>query len=92
MRCLPDVGDLVELKRFAFINKAGGTGMSDWKFDPKFEGVAKARVVKGWHDYETGERYIGVAVSEDLERYMAANANAADKRVRFGEFDLKGAG
>lgn len=33
---VPEVGDVVSLRRFAFTNKSGGTGLSDWQYDPRF--------------------------------------------------------
>jgi hypothetical protein len=83
-----NVGETVAVKEFAFMNKAGGTGMSNWEFDPKFSGKALVRIVRRWDDYETGERAVGEAVSEDLTKYLEENASPTDKRVFIGEFDL----
>lgn len=85
-RIIYEPGDAVTFKRFEFINKAGGTGMSDWEFDEPFKGEAKAQVVKAFHDYETGQRYIGKALSPDLKSYLERNGRGLT--VYFGEFDL----
>lgn len=81
-------GSLVQISRFSFTNKAGGTGMSNWRWDPKFEGTATVRVTKRWTDYETGRRFWGEAVSADLVKYMNKNASTDDKRIFFSQFDL----
>lgn len=89
MRQIPEVGDQVALKKFAFTNKAGGTGMSDWKFDEKFTGPAVVVVTKAWHDYETGWRYHGKPVDSSalLREYLKRNARNGS--VYFSEFDLE---
>lgn len=80
---------LFKLKSFSFKNKSGGTGMSNWEWDPKFKGDAEVTVEKSWHDYEIGTRYIGEAASPDLIEYLQKNAHPTDKRVFFGRSDLK---
>ena len=76
-----------QLKSFSFVNKAGGTGMSNWDFDPKFSGEALVKITKSWSDYECGQRFHGEAISPDLIQYLAENANADDRRVFFSEFE-----
>ena len=39
-------GQKIRVKRFSFTNSSGGTGMSDWQFDPHFKGVAELIVTK----------------------------------------------
>lgn len=79
---------VIVVKKFSFTNSAGGTGMSDWKWDEKFEGVAEIKVTKVWEDYEIGRRGWGEAVSQDLKDYLDRNASILDHRIFFGEFDL----
>lgn len=85
-----NVGEIVTVKRFSFTNTAGGTGMSNWKWDPPFAGEAKVKVLQRWDDYEIGERAICKAVSPDLKKYLKLNASRNDQRVFIGEFDLEG--
>ncbi|MGH9429312.1 MAG: hypothetical protein ACRD2L_23765 [Terriglobia bacterium] len=56
MRTIPEIGDKVEFKKFAYNNERGGTELSEWhkEFDGKtFTDI----VVKAWEDYETGWRF-----------------------------------
>ena len=78
----------VELKSFSFVNKAGGTGMSNWKYDTKFSGTAIVEITKSWEDYECGHRFHGKAISPDLIQYLAENAKADDQRVFFSQFEV----
>ena len=48
------VGSKISVTEFAFTNIHGGTGMSNWGHDEKFEGIANLIVTKVWDDYETG--------------------------------------
>jgi hypothetical protein len=86
-----EINKVVEVNEFGFMNKQGGTGLSNWKYDPKFVGVAKVAVIKFWYDYETGYRAIGVAQSKDLKNYLKTNASQMDQRVFVSQFDVKGA-
>lgn len=84
------VDDIVEVKRFSFYNKAGGTGLSDWQYDIKYTGKeAKVKITKVWWDYECGYRAWAEAISEELKEYMELVANDKDKRIFVGEFDVK---
>jgi len=80
------------ISAFSFTNKSGGTGM--WRrgkkseFDPPFKGVAVVSVLTHFHDYETGQRLIGVAKSPELCKYMQENAHPDDQRVFFSGFDI----
>lgn len=78
----------VEIKKFAFTNTGGGTGLSDWQYNEKFHGVARVTFRKGWFDYETGYRFIGEACSYDLNLYLDRNASLENRSVYFGEQDL----
>jgi len=80
-------GETVSVKSFAFTNKQGGTGMSDWEFNKRFKGVAQVKITKRWDDYECGERAIAQAVSDNLKRYLDSEAGS-DRRVFISEFDL----
>ena len=82
------VGSTVTLKEFSFTNTAGGTGLSNWKYNVRFEGVAVVTIIAGWHDYETGWRYIGRAINPALHKYLKDNANVDDQRVFFSEYKI----
>ena len=49
MRHIAEVGDEVIVKSFSYINKSGGTGMSNQQM--------KCRITKAMYDYECGWRY-----------------------------------
>jgi len=80
------------VKAFSFTNKSGGTGM--WRkgvkneFDPPFRGTAIVTVDRDFHDYETGQHYIGTAKSPQLQEYMRKHAHPGDQRVFFSGFDI----
>jgi hypothetical protein len=82
MEIIPDVGERCKLASFAFNNKGGGTGLSDWLHDERFAGVAEVKCTKKWYDYETGWRYHGQPVSPDLLDYLGRNS--AKDVVYFG--------
>jgi hypothetical protein len=86
-------GSIVTVAAFAFDNKEGGTGMSNWQFDPKFRGVAKVLIAKEWSDYECGQRGIGTPIPRDkkLIKYLSENASlngAKNYNVYVSEFDV----
>jgi hypothetical protein len=86
-----NVGQVVYVKEFAFVNKSGGTGMSQGfeEFgDPTFRGNARVRVTKEWEDYECGQRGWAVAMGEDVKQYLKDNANPKDQRIFISEFDV----
>jgi hypothetical protein len=83
-----NVGEVITVKSFAFTNKNGGTGLSDWSHNERFSGTATVRIVKRWDDEETGERAISTAVSDDLNKYLDRNAGS-DRRVFVSEFDIE---
>jgi hypothetical protein len=83
-----DIGDTVTVSEFAFTNPSGGTGLSDWEYNERFSGVAKAVIVEAWDDYEAGRRMIGRALSPDLCAYLERNAASDDQRVFLSEFDV----
>lgn len=85
------VGKIVKVSRFAFTNKSGGTGMSNWDYDEKFVGEAEVEITKSWQDYETGERAWSRPITPALVEYMKRNAKPDDQRVFVGQFDLVGA-
>ena len=88
MRQELNVGEIVTVKRFGFTNTAGGSGDSNWKWNERFSGTTRVKVVTRWDDWETGERAIAEAADPRLVEYLERNANANDKRVFIGEFDL----
>ena len=65
-----NVGETVKVKSFAFINKAGGTGLSE----DGFTAIFKVTIIKRWDDYECGERGWAVPISKDLRDYLKENA------------------
>jgi len=70
------VGEIITVTTFAFTNKAGGTGLSNWKWDEKFEKPIKVKVIKSFHDYETGQRMWAVPVPEETELLAYLDRNA----------------
>jgi hypothetical protein len=88
MRKIYEVNDGIRFSEFAFTNKAGGTGLSNWEFNEKFEGIGEGIVVKAWHDYECGWRYHCIPFSEKLCQYMERNADPnGEMLVYVSEFD-----
>lgn len=83
------VGQIFTLLEFSFTNPYGGTGRSNWEFNPKFEGVAQVKVTQDWEDEETGHRYIGSAISTDLQDYLKAHGHPEDTRIFFSEFEIQ---
>lgn len=80
---------VVEFKKFAFRNTSGGTGLSNWRHNPRYpHPTVKVNVVKGWHDYECGYRFIAESACPELTAYLEANGSKDDKRVFVSEFDL----
>jgi len=86
MKKIYEVGDTVSFSEFAFENKAGGTGMSNWTWNEKFAGVARGLVTVAWDDDETGWRFHCVPVSKDLIEYIKRNSK--NMLVFVSEFDI----
>lgn len=74
----PEVGDVIVLKEFSFNNKAGGTGLSNWEHNEKFNGTSTVRVIEEWNDYECGQRGKAFADPKDknLIAYLKRNAKS----------------
>lgn len=68
------VGDIIKLNKFCFVNKAGGTGLSDWQWNEQFSGVAEVKVTKMWYDYETGWKGWAEPINSELKEYLQRNA------------------
>jgi hypothetical protein len=70
------IGTKIVLKEFCFLGINGGTGMSNWQYDEKYEKPANFVVTKVWDDYECGVR--GWCEPEetdaDLIAYLERNA------------------
>ncbi|MFA5398335.1 MAG: hypothetical protein WC346_20145 [Methanogenium sp.] len=81
-------GSIVTVAAFAFDNKAGGTGMSNWQYDPKFKGTAKVLITKEWDDYETGQHGIGTPIQQDKKLIKYLYDNAKNYNVYVSEFDV----
>lgn len=75
---------------FCFINAAGGTGIAKGsRFTEEFpRPAARVKIRNGFHDYETGWRFIGEAADPELTAYIEAHASKEDRRVFVSEFEL----
>jgi len=73
-----EVGDIVKVKEFSYINKSGGSGKSSGLYDIKKKykfPLAKVKIVKAWHDYETGWRFWAISANDKaLDEYLAKEA------------------
>jgi hypothetical protein len=81
-------GSIVTVAAFAFDNKEGGTGLSNWQFDPKFKGTTKVLICKEWSDYETGQNGIGVPLPQNTKLIKYLSENAKNYNVYVSEFDV----
>jgi hypothetical protein len=90
MKMTPEVGDVITLKAFAFSNKGGGTGLSNWEHDERFAKPAKVLVTKEWQDEECGQRGWAIPIDDDKELNDYLNRNAGKKVVYWSEFDIIG--
>ena len=62
---------IVKFTKFAFVNPCGGTGISDWEYNPRYpHPTVTVKVVKGWHDYECGYRFIAESACPELTEYL----------------------
>ena len=75
---------------FCFSNAAGGTGVSKGsRFTEEFPcPTARVKIKNGFHDYETGWRFIGESADPELATYLAVHAGKDDLRVFVSEFEL----
>ena len=75
---------------FGFTNAAGGTGIAKGsRFTKEFPlPAARVKIRNGFHDFETGWRFIGESADPELTGYLAAHANKDDLRVFVSEFEL----
>lgn len=78
----------VEIKEFAYNNPKGGTNLSHGNYHPRFSGKGTVKLKSGFWDYETGWRYRGEAVSEDLKSFISEHGHPVENTVYFSEFDL----
>jgi hypothetical protein len=65
------VGQIYTFKSFSFQNEFGGTGMSNWDFDEKYEKPAQFQIIKVWEDCEIGERAWGIPVEDEVKEYLS---------------------
>jgi hypothetical protein len=86
MKKVYEVGDKILFSEFAFRNKSGGTGVSNWNWDEKFEGIAYGLITVAWEDDECGWRFHCVPLSQDLIAYVSRNSH--DMIVFVSEFDI----
>lgn len=93
MKKVPEVGDLIVLKEFAFTNKyGGGTGMSK-KFgttawNPEYLKPVTVKVTKEWEDYECGQRGWATPLSSDKKLLAYLKENAKSTTIYWSEFDI----
>lgn len=87
-KLIPENGEIVTIREFAFTNRSGGTGQSNWQFDERLLVPQKVLVNHCWEDDEIGWRYIASAISPALRSYLERNASPTDRRVFFGEQDV----
>lgn len=87
MKKVPEIGDTIVLKSFAFTNKHGGTGLSDWEYDEPF-GIAKVKVTKIWEDDECGQRGWGVPLYSEKELIDYLKRNAKNNTIFWSEFKI----
>lgn len=93
VRVIPEVGYILEVKPsnmgFGFSNKAGGTGMSNWEYNERYEGPNPiVRIIKSWHDYETGWRTWAVPLNNEAIEYLKKVAHPDKQHMYVSEFDL----
>jgi hypothetical protein len=94
-KIIPEKGDVFKLKLdklygFAFMNKHGGTDMSNWEHNVKYTGKeAIVKITKVWYDYEVGYRCWAEAVNQELKDYLNDNAHPKDKRVFVSEHEIE---
>jgi hypothetical protein len=65
------VGQIYTFKSFSFQNEFGGTGMSNWEFNVKYEKPAQFQIIKVWEDDEIGERAWGIPVENEVKEYLS---------------------
>jgi hypothetical protein len=83
MKKVPEVGDIIIIKSFSFTSKEGGTGISDWDHDEKWNRPAKFAVVKEWEDSECGQRGWAIPdqTDEELMAYMRRNVKEGKPKI-----------
>ena len=86
MKKLYGVGDNILFSEFAFENKSGGIGMSNWEYDEKFPIVGSGIITKAWFDYECGWRFHCEPTSKSLIEYIKRNSHRMI--VFVSEFDI----
>jgi hypothetical protein len=91
MRKVAEVVDIIVLKSFSFINKHGGTGMSDSNFNEKYTKPVTVKITKEWNDYECGQRGHAIPYEDnDLIKYLTRNAAQGDYDKNFKLVHKKG--
>ena len=96
MKKIPEVGDTITLKKFCYDNKAGGTAMSNWKYDEKYSDPIIVTVTKEWNDYECGQRGWAIPIihslhNKKLMEYLERNCKKQSNqyfRIYWSEFDI----
>jgi len=72
------VGDIVSIEKFSYVNVHGGTSESNNPNHALATGPFTIKVVKKWHDYETGWRYWGIPTTKQLEEFLQVNAHSKE--------------
>ena len=85
---LPTIGDFAVINRFSYTNPYGGTGVSNGQYDAKLLTKQTVKVIYSFYDDEVGERYFGIAVSQELIDYLNKHGHPKDRRVFFSEHDV----
>ncbi len=74
---------------FAFTNTAGGTGMSNWDHNKRFDSPCEVLIFKAWTDEETGLHFVGIGQGDALKCYLnEVCGKDAPQPVYFSEFSL----
>ena len=75
MKMIPEVGDVITVKEFAFSQANGGTVLSDQQI--------KCQITKTWYDYECGWRYHAKPLEKvEHEKYTG------DGKIYVSQFDM----
>jgi hypothetical protein len=72
-----EIGEEILFSKFAFENRSGGTGLSDWNHNEKFAGKAVGRVVRKVLDHENGGTLHVEPLTVELGRYLERNGRKA---------------
>jgi hypothetical protein len=92
---IPEVGDTFKIKTdlhmgFGFKNPSGGTGMSNWEHNKKYQGPQPViQITNVWYDEEVGWRCWAKPLNVELKKYMDKVAHPRDKRIFVSQWDIE---